>query len=503
MKLIDDFLNNITMYRLVLYYLLVLIFSAVVLSFFNLLPFSYISLICSTAFLVAVGWSTNRIFAFVFKVPTNVESIYISALILALIITPVISIKGLPVLFWAAVFVAASKFIFAINKKHIFNPAAFSVLVISLASIGSASWWVGTMVMMPAVLIGGLLIVKKIRRFSLVLSYFTIALFSILAFALTDGRDLLTLMGQIFLDSPILFFAFVMLSEPQTTPPSTRMQVLYGGLVGFLFAPQLRLGSFATTPESALILGNLFSYIVSPKQKLILKLKQTIQLAPNIYDFVFSLNEKFNFIPGQYMEWTLAQKNPDSRGSRRYLTIAASPGEGDLRIGIRLSDPSSSFKKELLNLPLGGEVIASSLSGEFILPKNQTEKFVFIAGGIGITPFRSIIKNLLDNNTEMDIFLFYSVRNLADAVYMDIFNKAQACGLNTIITLSDIQNIPPNWQGGVGTLTKEMIESKVADYKNRTFYISGSHGMVTSFKKTLAEAGLKKSQIKTDYFPGY
>ncbi len=503
MKLIDDFLNNITMYRLVLYYLIVLIFSAVILSFFNLLPFSPISLILTTSFILVIGWLTNKVFAYIFRVPTNVESIYISALILALIVTPLKNIHDLSLFFWCAVWIAASKFIFCIRKKHIFNPAAFSVLVVSLAAIGSASWWVGTMFMMPQVLIGGLLIVKKIRRFSLVLSYLMVAISTILVFSLMRGNDLLTLLRQIFLDSPILFFAFVMLTEPQTTPPSKKMQIFYGGLVGFLFAPQLRIGSLTTTPESALILGNIFSYLVSPRQKLILKLKQIIQLAPNIYDFIFSLSEKFNFIPGQYMEWTLAQKNPDSRGSRRYLTIAASPSEGDLRIGVRLNDPSSSYKKELLNLPLGGEIIAGSLSGEFTLPKNQTGKFVFIAGGIGITPFRSIIKNMLDNNQQMDIFLFYCVKNISDAVYMDVFNKAQVLGLKIIITLSDIQNIPLGWQGEVGVLTKEIIESTVSDYKDRTFYISGSHEMVTSFQKTLSDAGLKNSQIRTDYFPGY
>lgn len=485
MKFIDDFLNSITMYRLVLYYLLVLVVSAVFLSFFKLLPFDPLTFVFSTLFLMAVAWITNTVFAFVFKVPTNTESIYISALILTLIITPPVSIKGLPLLFWCAVWIAASKFIFSIKKKHIFNPAALAVVIVSLAGLGSASWWVGTLVMMPQVFLGGLLIVKKIRRWDLFFSFFAVSLSTIFIFSFLKGNDLLVLARQIFLDSPILFFAFVMLTEPQTTPPNKWLQIYFGGLVGFLF--------FHTTPETALILGNIFSYLVSPKEKLILILSKKTQLASNIYDFVFSLDQKFIFLPGQYMEWTLGQKKVDDRGNRRYFTLASAPTEGNLRIGVRVSDPSSSFKQELVNMKNGDKIVAGSLSGDFVLPKDPGRKFVFIAGGIGITPFRSIIKNMVDNQEKRNIVLFYSVKNTQDAVYMDVFMQAQSLGLRTLVNVSTQS----------GPITKEIITSKVADFKQRLFYLSGPPGMVDAFEKTLSEMGLEKSRIKTDFFPGY
>lgn len=504
MKLIDDFLNNITMYRLVLYYLLVLIFSAVVLSFFNLLPFGPISLILTTSFILAIGWLTNKVFAYVFKAPTNVESIYISALILALIITPLKNIHDLPLIFWSAVFIAASKFIFAIRKKHVFNPVAFSVLIISLASIGSASWWVGTLVMMPQVLIGGLLIVKKIRRFSLVLSYLMVAISTILVFSLIRGNDLSTLIRQVFLDSPILFFAFVMLTEPQTTPPTKTLQVFYGGLVGLLFVPLIHVGNFYFTPEISLLIGNVFSYLVSPKEKLLLVLKEKLQIANDTYDFVFNSDRKLAFLPGQYMEWTLGHKNPDSRGNRRYFTLASSPTEGNLRIGVKFYPQSSSFKKALLSLDSTQSIVVSQLSGEFTLPKDANQKLCFVAGGIGITPYRSIIKYLIDTNQKRDIILLYSNKTASDIAYKDVFDVGlQTLGIRTVYTLTDKTSIPLGWQGRVGYIDAQVMQQEVSDYRDRVFYISGPHSMVDVFEKTLKDMGITGKQIKVDYFPGY
>ncbi len=102
-KPLDDFLNNITMYRLVLYYLIILVILAIVFSFFGILSYSVINLILSIIFLLAVGIVTNAIFAKVFSVVTNEESVYISALILTLIITPTNPFVNLPFLFWAGV----------------------------------------------------------------------------------------------------------------------------------------------------------------------------------------------------------------------------------------------------------------------------------------------------------------------------------------------------------------------------------------------------------------
>jgi len=129
LKFIDDFLNKITMYRLVLYYLCVLVVAALVFGLFGLLPYSPVNLLFSLVVILAVGWVVNTLFAKMFDAATSIESVYITALILALIISPVAptNYAGIGFLVFASAWAMASKYIFAVDKKHFFNPAAFGV----------------------------------------------------------------------------------------------------------------------------------------------------------------------------------------------------------------------------------------------------------------------------------------------------------------------------------------------------------------------------------------
>lgn len=472
MKIIDDFLNQITMYRLVLYVLSFFLAVAIVLSFLKLLPFGPINLVASAAVLITVCWFSNKVLSKIFNAPANLESSYVTAFILTLIITPPNNFHNFIILGFVGILSQAGKYILSINKKHIFNPAAFAVFLVAVVLKNPASWWIGNQYMLIPVLISGLLIVRKVRRVSLVLTFLII-------YAVFVGPQII----QTILSSPIFFFAFIMLTEPQTTPPSKILQIIYGASVG--------LGTFYQTPETALLLGNIFSYIVSPKEKLLLKLKEKIQIAPDIYDFIFERSSIFVYSPGQYMEWTLGFSNPDTRGNRRYFTLAASPTEENLRLGVRFSSNGSSFKKALLDLPKDGQIVASQLSGEFTLSKDVSKKLVFLAGGIGITPFRSMVKYLMDTQEKRNIILFYSNKTEEDIVYKDIFEKANKVGVQTMYVVTD----------KMGYIDEKMIREKVPDFKDRIFYISGPHSMVDAFEKTLKDMGVKN--IKVDFFPGY
>ena len=134
-RYIDDFLNRITMYRLILFFLLALLGIAAIFCFLGILPYSPTALIAATIFITAVCWLTNTVFAKIYKVQTNIESVYITALILALIISPPKAgnyLASLAILIWAPVLAIASKYILVIKKKHIFNPAALSVALTGL-----------------------------------------------------------------------------------------------------------------------------------------------------------------------------------------------------------------------------------------------------------------------------------------------------------------------------------------------------------------------------------
>ncbi|HSX48950.1 MAG TPA: FAD-dependent oxidoreductase [Candidatus Saccharimonadales bacterium] len=496
-KFVDDFLNSITMYRLLLYYLIFLLVVAFIYSIFHQLPFSPVSLVFSSTFLIVVSFVGNKIFEKIFNVQTNVESLYITALILALIITPikVFNISNIGFLFWAALLAMASKYILAINKKHVFNPAAIAVTITGMTIGGYASWWVGTLVMLPFVLLG-VLIIRKIRRFDLVFYFFLTAFSTSLIFSFAKGSsDIVGILVRTVKDTPILFFAFIMLSEPLTTPATKTLQSIYGALTGILFAPQFHIGGFFTTPEIALTIANVFSYAVSPKYKLILSLKEKIKLTDSIYDFVFSTSEKFNFIAGQYMEWTLGHKHSDDRGNRRYFTFASSPTESEVRIGVKFEkDRSSSYKTEMLSMKKGDKIVASQLAGDFTLVSDVNKKLVFIAGGIGVTPFRSIIKYLIDKNEKRDIILIYNERTKENMVYKDVFKEAERkLGIKTIYFETEKS----------GHMTSETVKKEIPDFKERIFYLSGSNGMVKGFEDLLSEAGLPKDHVRVDYFPGY
>jgi ferredoxin-NADP reductase len=279
-------------------------------------------------------------------------------------------------------------------------------------------------------------------------------------------------------------------------------------LVGFFFSVHFNVTVFgmmsASTPELALVMGNVFSYIVSPKRKLILALKERKEVARNTFELLFTPKNKFNFLPGQFLEWTFPHKGMDTRGARRYFTIASSPTEETIDIGIRYTpEASSSFKRALNGQNIDQRIIASQLAGEFVMPKDKNQKLVFIAGGIGITPFRSMIKYLLDTNEKRDIVLFYSNKTEQEIAYRDIFDQAvRDIGIKVLYVLTDLAT-PQGWTGKRGFVNAEMIKAEVSDYTERMFYISGPHGMVTAFEHTLADLGVPGGNIKVDFFPGF
>lgn len=503
MTFIDNFLNKITMYRLVLWYLIVLLALATIGSFFGLLPFNPANLVFSALLALAACWLTNVLFARVFAAEPNVESVYITGLILALIITPVgpTNYVGIGFTVFASVWAMASKYIFAIRKSHIFNPAAFGIALSALVLSESATWWVsGTIALLPFVIIGGLLIVRKIRREDLVASFSLGAVAMILATAPTG--NLTTPILQTLLHSSFFFLAFVMLTEPLTMPPSRWLRIAYGGLVGLLFAPNIHLGSLYFSPELALLIGNVFVYFVSPKGRFTLTLTQRMKIADGTYEFVFMPDRPLHFKPGQYLEWTLGHRFNDDRGNRRFFTIASSPTEKNVRLGVKFHAPESSFKRTLWNMRANETMTASHISGDFVLPKDVKKKLVFIAGGIGVTPFRSMVQYLIDTKDTRPVTFFYSSKTASEVAYRNIFDRAaQEIGTKVVYALTD-EPVPLLGTYN-GFIDEALITREVPDYKEHIFYISGPHSMVTAFQKTLRDMGVSRFNIKTDYFPGF
>lgn len=504
-RFIDYVLDRTTMYRLLLYYLIYLLGAAVLLGSIGRIHHHPYAIVLSAAYLTAVCWIASFVFARVFEAPTNKESSLLTALILALIITPVSTASGWLFLTAAGVLAVASKYMLAIGRKHVFNPAAIAVVLTGLGAGQTASWWVGSEPMLPFVVLGGLLLARKVRRFQMILSFVAASYAATTVYALISHGNLYANLHNITLNSALFFLAFVMLIEPATSPSGTAKQRWYGALVGLLFPPQVHIASVYTTPELALIIGNLFAYIADPKPKLFPSLARKRRLAPGIAEFVFRPKTNLAYKPGQYMEWTLPHAHSDSRGDRRYLTLASSPTESEIRLGVRYYDNGSSYKKAMLAMDADTRIVASQLGGDFVMPKDKSRKLVFIAGGIGVTPYRSMIKYLIDTDERRMVTLLYSAKTAGEIVYKDVFDEARRrLGVNVIYCLTgEVRGLPPDSRYRAGYITPDMIKREIPDYNERLFYLSGSHRMVNDMKGALRELGIPRSHIKIDFFPGY
>lgn len=498
LRAIDRYLNGIGMYRLVRDYLWLLLGFAMLAGGLGWLHYSPLAIAGSIAVLYLVGWLTNWLFARVYGAPTNADSITITVLILALIAPPLTGWSTVPFLLWAAVLAFATKYILAFRNKHIFNPAAAGVFLASLVTPNSAVWWVGTPIMLPLVVLGAFLIVRKVNRQRLFWTFVATVVVISFFISLTTGHDFLATGKNILFHSPIVFFASVMLTEPMTLPASSGLQFVYAIIIGFLFVPQVRIAGYYFTPETALLVGNVFAYATGPKRRYQLRLKKILRLSPTTYEYIFS-GDRLHFRPGQYLELTVPHGEVDSRGIRRYFTIASAPTERDVRLGIKFYDPPSSYKASLARLRPGMTVVADQIGGDFVLPSDSREKLLLIAGGIGITPFRSMIKHLIDTNQRRDIVLVYSAKNAGELVYRDLIDAASAYGVRTVYIVTDPD---PAWTGPTA-LTPALLRSILPDLAERTAYLSGPQGMVWSLKEALLQDGQFPVRIRTDYFPGF
>ena len=194
------------------------------------------------------------------------------------------------------------------------------------------------------------------------------------------------------------------------------------------------------------------------------------------------------------MNLTLPHENPDDRGVSRFFTIASAPHESRIMITTRIAqEQSSTFKKALMSMEEGQDISALPPQGEFII-EDYSKSYVFIAGGIGITPFRSILFDLdyIKKIKEMEIFLIYSNRS-NEIVFKDEFdllaNQNSSFKVRYVISPEAI-NI-------------EMLRIAVPYYRDKSYYISGPPGMVESFGESLAADNIGDSQINRDFFPGY
>ena len=500
--MMDNVLNQMTMYRMMLYGLGGLAAISTIFGFFGRMAQPGWLMIVSCIILIATCYIANKLLSILFDAPSNYESWLITALILFLILPVASTPQRMLYLTIAALAAMASKYVIAINHRHIFNPAAFGAATVSLTGLLPTTWWIGNALMAPFIILFGIAVMRKIRRVRTVSTIVVVTLAILLTLGLGDNQTFLDIVLATAISGPLLFFSTVMLTDPSSSPVRERWYWPYGILVGLLYAIPVHLGSVVISPILALLIGNLFAYGVNPKHRITLALKSVSTMGSGIKEFVFTPSHALAFQAGQYAVLTLPHTKSDSRGNRRSFTIASSPTESEVRFGVRMFDKPSSFKQTLQNLKPGNELAMNGPQGDFVLPKDTTIKLGFIAGGIGITPFRSMIKEMIDSKIKRDIVLVYVVADPKDFCYMDIFEQATSLGVKIIPLVRSDHKIKP-WNGLTGNLTPELLKSQISDATDRLWYSAGPPGMVAASRQTLRQTGVKRQSSVTDIFTGY
>jgi ferredoxin-NADP reductase len=234
------------------------------------------------------------------------------------------------------------------------------------------------------------------------------------------------------------------------------------------------------------------------------KLKRRQEIASGTMAFHFEKPEGFSYTAGQFGDVTLA--NPpetDAEGNTRTFTLASAPYEGDLMVATRMRD--SAFKRVLKSMALGTEASLNAPDGSLTLHSDARIPAVFLSGGIGVTPVRSIVLQATHDKLPHKIVLFDSNRRPEDAAFLDELAEAQKRNPNfTLIgTMTEMEKSSKAWRGATGYVTQAMLLKSVHDLSLPIFYISGPPAMVAAMRKILDDSGVKDDQIRTEEFAGY
>lgn len=511
MNPIDSFLDRTTMYRLVLSSLAALAALSILAAFLGYLPYTAIDLSLSLVILLFASFAANAVGALFTRASPTPESSYITALILFFILTPLQSTTDAVFLMIAAAIAMLSKYILAIGERHLFNPAAFAALLLTVFGSGLVSWWVATPILLPLVSIIGFLVVRKMRRFDVFFSFALTALVLFLIHAQLAHIPLGIAALKFLISLPVIFFGTIMLLDPQTMPTGKGHRRAYAALVGFLFSLSFSFpfnlgsmsGSFASTPELALIIGNLYAFGVGMRRRVELKLHKIEQLSRDAYEYLFIPDRPFLFMSGQYMEWTVPHSRPDNRGTRRYFAISSAPSDPFVRFAMRLPVESSTLKDALRDMKKGAVITATGRAGEFMLPDDPNQPIAAIAGGIGIASFMSMFRHLALKRQRRDIVLIYAASTPLDFAYKaEIDSIKDSIGLRVVYLPTDFTELS-GWDGPSGYLSTELLKEAVPDLAVRHWYLAGPTQMVDSYTFLIRSLGIPRSLIEAEYFPGF
>jgi ferredoxin-NADP reductase len=220
-------------------------------------------------------------------------------------------------------------------------------------------------------------------------------------------------------------------------------------------------------------------------------LRATKQEVNDTFSFIFAPEQPLLWKAGQLLRYVLNHANPDDRGVERFFSIASAPHEKHVMLTTRFASKSSSFKKAFRKLRPGDAIEAHDLEGDFVVDDSM-KTFVFIAGGIGITPFRAILLDLDYNKKPLNVQLLYANSD-NNFVYREELEALRTRHPEFRIDYI----VSPN------RIDQKSIPQLVQDIEKPMLYVSGPEPMVESMDETLKKIGVPEKRIKNDFFPGY
>ncbi len=214
------------------------------------------------------------------------------------------------------------------------------------------------------------------------------------------------------------------------------------------------------------------------------------------------LDQEVDFRPGQYFFVTLPDVgHQDERGLRRHITVVTSPNEkGVLGFATRMRD--SAFKRSLRELPVGAEVEVEAPKGTFVLPEETSRPLVFVAGGIGITVFRSMLRYIREERLPYRVALIYSNRDRESTAFLDELRELERelPDLRLILTMTQ----DPRWQGETRKIDAQFFRDHLdGDLNDNTFLVAGPPAMTEGVQTALTEAGVKEENVIAERYSGY
>lgn len=233
------------------------------------------------------------------------------------------------------------------------------------------------------------------------------------------------------------------------------------------------------------------------------KIKDKKEIAKGTLLVTFDLlGNQIDFKAGQYFFITIPKLNyPDNSGNIRHFSIVNSPNEkGMITMATRIREESG-FKKTLNEVPIGSEVEIGGIVGNFILPKDYSKSLVFVAGGIGITPFISMLRFTDEEKIPYDITLIYSNRDRESTAFLEELEAIQNRNkkIKLVLTMTD----DLLWKDETRKIDGQFIMDHVDDFKDKIFYISGPPVFNEAITKTLKDLKIEGKNIFAENFSGY